>query len=212
MGRPDPRVRQDHDRAGRRRIRLELLDLAAASRSATTPTRRRWPRRGRDVRVVAGLPYPVQLAREPGRAIAAPAGSMVASVIRAAWRHGTVRVSLDVGAFHGLIEALESAASRASRSPSPRPASGRWSVYDDWSQLRQPGHDHGPGSATGAAGGDQGWIGNAGAYTTCYSGRSCFKNVFPAPGVRIVRQGGTPRPVRDHERSGLTVTMGGCCW
>ena len=41
-------------------------------------------------------------------------------------------------------------------------------------------------------------IGNAGAYTTCYSGRSAF-NGFPAPGVRIVRKGVTPRPVRDHD-------------
>jgi ornithine decarboxylase len=56
----------------------------------------------------AHLPYPVRLACEPGRAIAAPAGTMVASVIGAAWRYGTLRVSLDTGAFHGLIEALES--------------------------------------------------------------------------------------------------------
>src|SRR5215469_4712583 len=56
----------------------------------------------------AQLPYPVQLACEPGRAIAAPAGTLIASVIGTAWRHGTLRVSLDTGAFHGLIEALES--------------------------------------------------------------------------------------------------------
>jgi hypothetical protein len=47
--------------------------------------------------------------------------------------------------------------------------------------------------------GDQVLIGNAGAYTTCYSGRSAF-NGYPAPGVRIVRQGSPPRPVRDHEK------------
>ena len=46
--------------------------------------------------------------------------------------------------------------------------------------------------------GDQVLIGNAGAYTTCYSGRSAF-NGYPAPGVRIVRPGRAPRPVRDHE-------------
>ena len=54
------------------------------------------------------LPYPVQLSCEPGRAIAAPAGTMVATVIGAAWRGERVRVSLDIGAFHGMIEALES--------------------------------------------------------------------------------------------------------
>ena len=59
-------------------------------------------------RAAARLPYPVQLACEPGRAIAAPAGTMVASVIGTAWRGSTLRVSLDTGAFHGLIEALES--------------------------------------------------------------------------------------------------------
>ena len=74
-------------------------------------------------RAAAGLPYPVQLACEPGRAIAAPAGIMVASVIGTAWRHGTVRVSLDVGAFHGLIEALESG--RELRFPVSIPAAGQ---------------------------------------------------------------------------------------
>lgn len=47
--------------------------------------------------------------------------------------------------------------------------------------------------------GDQVLIGNAGAYTTCYSGRSAF-NGYPAPGVRIVRDGATPRLVRDPEK------------
>jgi ornithine decarboxylase len=41
----------------------------------------------------ARLPYQVQLACEPGRAIAAPAGTMATSVIGTAWRHGTLRVS-----------------------------------------------------------------------------------------------------------------------
>lgn len=47
--------------------------------------------------------------------------------------------------------------------------------------------------------GDQVLIGNAGAYTTCYSGRSAF-NGYPAPGVRIVRPGVITRSVRDHEK------------
>jgi ornithine decarboxylase len=148
----------------------------------------------------ARLPYPVQLACEPGRAIAAPAGTMVASVIGAAWRHGTMRVSLDVGAFHGLIEALESG--RELRFPVTIPAAGQRKLVPctltgpscdsqdtilDQVWLPEP------------QAGDQVLIGNAGAYTTCYSGRSAF-NGYPAPGVRIVRQGSTPRPVRDHEK------------
>ncbi len=48
--------------------------------------------------------------------------------------------------------------------------------------------------------GDQVLIGNAGAYTTCYSGRSAF-NGYPAPGVRIVRRSTTPQSVREHEKA-----------
>jgi ornithine decarboxylase len=146
------------------------------------------------------LPYPVQLACEPGRAIAAPAGTMVTSVIGAAWRYGTMRVSLDAGAFHGLIEALESG--RELRFPVTIPAAGlrklvpctltgpscdsQDTILDQvWLPEPRPG--------------DQVLIGNAGAYTTCYSGRSAF-NGYPAPGVRIVREGSTPRPVRDHDQ------------
>ena len=70
----------------------------------------------------AHLPYPVQLACEPSRAIAAPAGTMTATVIGTAWRGATLRVSLDTGAFHGLIEALESG--RELRFPITVPAAG----------------------------------------------------------------------------------------
>jgi ornithine decarboxylase len=134
---------------------------------------------------VAQLPYRVQLACEPGRAIAAPGGTMAATVIGTAWRHGTLRVSLDTGAFHGLIEALESG--RELRFPVTIPAAGRRvmvrctltgpscdsqdTILD---QVRLPAPRVG----------DRVLIGNAGAYTTCYSGRSAF-NGFPAPAVRI---------------------------
>ena len=104
-------------------IRLEMLDLGGGFpvRYDADP-----PPLAEYAAVISGeaalLPYPVQLACEPGRAIAAPAGTMVASVIGAAWRHGTVRVSLDTGAFHGLIEALESG--RELRFPVTIPAAG----------------------------------------------------------------------------------------
>ena len=137
-------------------------------------------------RAAARLPYPVQLACEPGRAIAAPAGTMVASVIGVAWRHGTVRVSLDAGAFHGLIEALESG--RELRFPVTIATAGRRLLVPctltgpscdsqdtilDYVWLPEP------------QAGDQVLIGNAGAYTTCYAGRSAF-NGYPAPGVRVL--------------------------
>jgi ornithine decarboxylase len=135
----------------------------------------------------AHLPYPVQLACEPGRAIAAPAGTMITSVVGAAWRHGTLRVSLDTGAFHGLIEALESG--RELRFPVTIPAARNRALV--------------PCSLTGPScdsqdtildqvwlpeprAGDRVLIGNTGAYTTCYSGRSAF-NGYPAPVVKITK-------------------------
>jgi ornithine decarboxylase len=131
------------------------------------------------------LPYPVQLACEPGRAIAAPAGTMVTSVIGAAWRRGTLRVSLDAGAFHGLIEALESG--RELRFPV--------AVPDAVGRIRVPCTLTGPSCDSQDTILDQVWlptpqagdrvlIGNSGAYTTCYSGRSAF-NGYPAPAVKI---------------------------
>jgi ornithine decarboxylase len=55
------------------------------------------------------LPYqPEYLAAEPGRCIAARAGIIVATVIGVAYHDGKCRVSVDAGAFHGLMEALES--------------------------------------------------------------------------------------------------------
>jgi len=137
-------------------------------------------------RAAARLPYPVRLACEPGRAIAAPAGTMVASVIGVAWRHRTVRVSLDTGAFHGLIEALESG--RELRFPVTIPAGGHRMLVP--CTLTGPSCDSQdtildlvwlPMPQVG----DQVLIGNAGAYTTCYSGRSTF-NGYPAPSVRIL--------------------------
>ena len=133
----------------------------------------------------AHLPYPVQLACEPGRVIAAPAGTMTASVIGTAWRGATLRVSLDTGAFHGLIEALESG--RQLRFPVTVPAAGNRALVPcmltgpscdsqdtilDQVQLPMP------------RAGDRVLIGNAGAYTTCYSGRSAF-NGYPAPAIKI---------------------------
>jgi ornithine decarboxylase len=135
----------------------------------------------------AELPYPVQLACEPGRAIAAAAGTMIASVIGTAWRHGTLRVSLDTGAFHGLIEALESG--RELRFPVSIPAAGdRTPVL---CTLTGPSCDSQDTILDQVwlptpRAGDRVLIGNAGAYTTCYSGRSAF-NGYPAPTVRITR-------------------------
>jgi ornithine decarboxylase len=133
----------------------------------------------------AQLPYPVQLACEPGRAIAAPPGTMIASVIGTAWRHGTLRVSLDTGAFHGLIEALESG--RELRFPVAIPAARERTLVP--CTLTGPSCDSQDTILDEVwlptpRAGDRVLIGNAGAYTTCYSGRSAF-NGYPAPTVRV---------------------------
>jgi len=140
----------------------------------------------------ARLPYPVDLACEPGRAIAAPAGTMIATVIGTAWRGGSLRVSLDAGAFHGLIEALESG--RQLGFPVTIPGAGnRPSVS---CMLTGPSCDSQDSILDHVVlptprAGDRVLIGNAGAYTTCYSGRSAF-NGYPAPVVKIAK----PRPAR----------------
>jgi ornithine decarboxylase len=134
---------------------------------------------------VAKLPYPVELACEPGRAIAAPAGTMIASVIGTAWRDSTLRVSLDTGAFHGMIEALESG--RQLAFPVTIPAAGNRPLVS--CMLTGPSCDSQDTIMDEVrlpmpAAADQVLIGNAGAYTTCYSGRSAF-NGYPAPTVQI---------------------------
>jgi ornithine decarboxylase len=135
----------------------------------------------------AGLPYPVQLACEPGRAIAAPAGTMVASVIGTARRGERLRVSLDTGAFHGLIEALESG--RQLGFPVTIPAAtGRTLVQ---CSLTGPSCDSQDTILNqvllpAPRAGEQVLIGNAGAYTTCYSGRSAF-NGYPSPTIVLTR-------------------------
>lgn len=112
---------------------------------------------------------------------------MIASVIGTAWRHGTLRVSLDTGAFHGLIEALESG--RELRFPVTIPAARNRTLVSctltghscdsqdtvlDRIWLPMPCAD------------DRVLIGNTGVYTTCYLGRSTF-NSYPAPAIKIAK-------------------------
>jgi ornithine decarboxylase len=54
------------------------------------------------------LPYTVDLAIEPGRALVGNAGTMVTTVIGRAERPNGTWVHVDVGAFNGMMEALES--------------------------------------------------------------------------------------------------------
>jgi hypothetical protein len=52
------------------------------------------------------LPYPIQLCAEPGRALVAEAGVLVATVIGTAERAGNSWLHLDIGAINGMMETL----------------------------------------------------------------------------------------------------------
>jgi ornithine decarboxylase len=53
------------------------------------------------------LPYEMEMVMEPGRSLVAEAGELVATVIGTARRNGRTWVHLDVGAFNGMMESLE---------------------------------------------------------------------------------------------------------
>ena len=168
-------------------IRLDLLDLGGG-----------FPARYADVEpaplaafaaaigagIAAHLPYrPATLAVEPCRALVAEAGVMVATVIGLAERAGRRWVHLDVGAFNGFMEALESG-NRL-----------RFPVTDSrGSALRTPAHLTGPTCdsqdtimfdvplSADLAVDDRIFVGTAGAYTTSYA--SGF-NGFAVPTTHV---------------------------
>jgi ornithine decarboxylase len=135
---------------------------------------------------VALLPYPVQLVAEPGRALVADAGTMVTTVIGIAERSGATWVHLDVGAFNGLMEALESGNTLRYPVSDSRPPDGPRARY----HLTGPTCDsqdtilYDVLLSAGLAVGDTVRIHVAGAYTSAYA--SAF-NGFAVPGVRVSR-------------------------
>jgi ornithine decarboxylase len=133
---------------------------------------------------LAALPYPVRAAAEPGRALVAGAGTLVATVVGTAVRSGRRWVHLDVGAFNGLMESLETG-NRL-----------RFPVYDSrGSATRERCHLTGPTCdsqdtilfdvdlSAGLVAGDHVYLGSTGAYTTVYA--STF-NGFDVPETRCV--------------------------
>jgi ornithine decarboxylase len=133
---------------------------------------------------LAELPYPVRAVAEPGRALVAEAGTLIANVIGTAYRFGRRWVHLDVGAFNGLMESLETQ-NRL-----------RFPVHDSLNRkIRQLCHLTGPTCdsqdtilfdvelSAGLSAGDRVYIGATGAYTTAYA--SSF-NGFGPPDVRCV--------------------------
>lgn len=135
---------------------------------------------------LAALPYRVRAAAEPGRALVAEAGTLVATVIGTALRSGQRWIHLDVGAFNGLMESLET----GNRLRFPVNDSRR-------SGDRELCHLTGPTCdsqdtilfdvplSVGLSSGDQVYIGCAGAYTTVYA--STF-NGFDVPDIRCVSE------------------------
>jgi ornithine decarboxylase len=125
------------------------------------------------------LPYPIQLCAEPGRALVAEAGVLVATVIGTAERAGRHWLHLDVGAFNGMMETLLTqnrlvyplADSRASDERCSYNVTGPTCDSQDTMFL-------GISLSRDLVPGDQIYIYTAGAYTTCYA--SAF-NGFTAP-------------------------------
>ena len=89
-------------------LRLELLDIGGGLPARYTepipPTR---GVRAAIAEALARLPYPVEVVAEPGRALVAEAGVLATTVIGVAERAGRRWVHLDVGAFNGMMETLE---------------------------------------------------------------------------------------------------------
>jgi ornithine decarboxylase len=125
------------------------------------------------------LPYPIQLCAEPGRALVAEAGVLVATVIGTAERAGKSWLHLDVGAFNGMMETL------LTRNQLVYPLADSRATDD-----RRCYHITGPtcdsqdtmffgvSLSRDLVPGDRVYIYTAGAYTTCYA--STF-NGFSAP-------------------------------
>jgi ornithine decarboxylase len=132
--------------------------------------------------LTGALPVPAVV--EPGRALVAEAGTLTATVIGIADRGGTRWVHLDVGAFNGLLESLET----GNRLRYPLSDSRR-------SPVRARCHLTGPTCdsqdtilfdaelSADLATGDRVHLGSTGAYTTVYA--SGF-NGFGPPAVRCV--------------------------
>lgn len=125
------------------------------------------------------LPYGIDLVAEPGRAMVAGAGTLVAMVIGVAERFGKKWVHLDIGAFNGMMESLETqnqllfplqdsrASARTERCNVTGPSCDSQDTLFFDVEL-----------SADIATGDLVRIGTAGAYTTSYASEF---NDFPVP-------------------------------
>jgi ornithine decarboxylase len=166
-------------------IRLEMLDLGGGFPSAYVGFVPRLATVAKHIRAALDrcLPYPVELVVEPGRAIVAEAGVMVATVIGVAERSGAWWAHLDVGAFNGLMEALET----GNRLRFPVTDSRQGSRLIQYN-ITGPSCDsqdtvlYGVPLSADLAVGDAVFIHSAGAYTTSYASRF---NGFDIPDTHL---------------------------
>ncbi|WP_433047588.1 type III PLP-dependent enzyme [Dactylosporangium sp. CS-033363] len=133
---------------------------------------------------LADLPYPVAAVCEPGRALVAEAGTLHTTVIGTAVRGGRRWAHLDVGAFNGLMESLETG--NELRFPV---ADSRAGAARDRFHLTGPTCDSQDTImfdvelSADLRAGDRVTLGGTGAYTTVYASRF---NGFDAPMIRCV--------------------------
>ena len=135
--------------------------------------------------VARHLPYPIQLCAEPGRALVAEAGVLVATVIGTAERAGRSWVHLDVGAFNGMMETLLTQNRLVYPLADSRAAADRCAYHVTGPTCdSQDTMFFGVSLSRGLVPGDRVYIYTAGAYTTCYA--SAF-NGFSAPTTHCLR-------------------------
>jgi ornithine decarboxylase len=145
---------------------------------------------------LSSLPYPIDVLAEPGRGLVADAGRLVTTVIGLAERGGQRWVHLDVGAFNGGMEALETGHGLTlpmtdSRGGGTAPWNVTGPSCDSQDTLR-----YGAALSAELQVGDRVYLHAAGAYTTAYA--STF-NGFDVPTIRYRRAGrpGSVRPPHD---------------
>ena len=158
---------------------------AAACPPATTRTSRRSHGTARPSSAPSSATCRTRsLAVEPGRAIAAEAGVLVTSVIGVAERGGRRWVHLDVGAFNGLMESLET--DRRLRYPIRAAGRGRPLVRCSVTGPTCDSEDtvlHDALLPADLEVGERLYVCSAGAYTTAYASRF---NGFDIPPTLLV--------------------------
>jgi ornithine decarboxylase len=166
-------------------IRLHMLDIGGGFPAAYVAYSPRPADFAKHIRAALDryLPYSVDLVAEPGRALVAEAGTMVTTVIGIAERLGRRWVHLDVGAFNGMMEALET----GNRLRYPVSDSRRSATLTPY-HLTGPSCDsqdtvlHDAPLSDTIAIGDTVYIHSAGAYTTGYASRF---NGFDVPATVV---------------------------